>query len=74
MIHVMYYKKQGNHAICYELPFSTVGWVVGREPEGFIEFCGSNPDGSQFIFEVSSLKYRIPRILLQNVIFDLETM
>ena len=50
MIHVMCYKRQGKQELCNELPFSTVGWVVAREPEGFILFCGSNPEGSHFLF------------------------
>ena len=32
------------------MPFSTVGWVVARETEGFILFCGSNTKGSHFLF------------------------
>ena len=35
MIHVICYKRQGNHTVWNELPFSTVGWVVARETEGF---------------------------------------
>ena len=52
MIHVMCYKRQGKQELCNELPFSTVGWVVAREPEGFILFCGSNPEGSHFFLSL----------------------
>ena len=50
MIHVMSYKMQGKHVVCSELPISTVGCVVAREPVGFREFCGSNREGSRGVF------------------------
>ena len=50
MIHVICDKMQGKHVVCSELPFSTVGCVVAREPVGFREFRGSNREGSCFFF------------------------
>ena len=31
MIHVMYYKMQGNHVFCNELSSGTVDWAVARK-------------------------------------------
>ena len=42
------YKRQGNYALCNELPSGTVGWVVARGTVGFGEFCSLNLEGSIF--------------------------
>ena len=41
------YKRQGNYAVCNELPFGTVGWVHTQNG-GLWEFCSPNREGSLF--------------------------